>query len=172
MQHRSGHASRRRSADNTCGRIRSVRIPHPSTPADFVDSRHTHLPPLLHAVPCCAVFTVVQAAILSTMPAALTSRNAVWQKNALKQLQWVLRMRQAFGEPVVQKLAEAGILTALVQLLQPGTDACEQSWAATSRQTACTVQQLLCFYGPCDLCAKTAAAERVQLCRSCPLQWC
>lgn len=72
------------------------------------------------------MFIFVQAAILSTMPTALTSRNPVWQKNALRQLQWVLRMRQAFGEPVVQKLAEAGILMALVQVLQPGTDACEQ----------------------------------------------
>lgn len=114
------------------------------------------------------MFTVVQAAILSTMPAALTSQNAVWQKNTLKQLHWVLRMRQAFGEPVVQKLAEAGILTALVQLLQPGTDACEQqSWAATSRQTACTVQQqLLCFLVP------VICVQLLKLCCSCPLQWC
>jgi hypothetical protein len=94
------------------------------------------------------VLVFLQAAVLGNMPKALTSQNAVWQKSALKQLQWVLRMRQAFGEPVVQKLAEAGILTALVQVLQPGSDACEsQNRAAASM--LCAAAPDVCLCRPC-----------------------
>lgn len=79
----------------------------------------------MHAVLVAAVYSLLQAAFLGSTPGALRSHDAVVQKVALKQLQRVLSFRQAFGETVVQKLAEADILDALVAVLQPGTDACK-----------------------------------------------
>jgi hypothetical protein len=72
-----------------------------------------------------AVYSLLQAAFLGSTPGALRSRDALVQKMALKQLQRVLSLRQAFGETLVLKLAEADILDALVAVLQPGTDACK-----------------------------------------------
>jgi hypothetical protein len=71
-----------------------------------------------------AVYSLLQAAFLGGTPGALRSHDAVVQKTALRQLRRVLSLRQAFGETLLHKLAQADILDALVAVLRPGADAC------------------------------------------------
>lgn len=72
-----------------------------------------------------AVFLLYRFIALASMRDGLRCGHAIPQKSALAHLQRYLSLRLVMGEGVVQDLTDNGILAALVQLLQPDTDACE-----------------------------------------------
>lgn len=81
-------------------------------------------------LPAAAVVVVFEEVMLTSLPGQLCCGDAVVQKIGLHALQRVLGWRPVFGEALVGALKERHVLAALVQLLQPGTDA--GGWASAA----------------------------------------